>query len=65
MSAAATRRSRRRCTLTNHASKVTLIHRRDSLRCEKILEDRLLRNPKIETIWDSEVQTINGTSGFP
>ena len=51
--------------LTNHASKVTLIHRRDSLRCEKILEDRLLRNPKIETIWDSEVQTINGTSGFP
>lgn len=51
--------------LTNHASKVTLIHRRDSLRCEKILEDRLLQNPKIETIWDSEVQTINGTSGFP
>ena len=51
--------------LTNHASKVTLIHRRDSLRCEKILEDRLLQNPKIETIWDSEVQSINGTSGFP
>ena len=51
--------------LTNHASKVTLIHRRASLRCEKILEDRLLQNPKIETIWDSEVQTINGTSGFP
>jgi thioredoxin reductase (NADPH) len=51
--------------LTNHAAKVTLIHRRDSLRCEKILEDRLLQNPRIETIWDSEVQTINGTGGFP
>ena len=51
--------------LTNHASKVTLIHRRDELRCEKILEDRLLANPKIDTIWDTEVQTINGTSGFP
>ena len=51
--------------LTNHASKVTLIHRRDELRCEKILEGRLLANPKIDTIWDTEVQTINGTSGFP
>ncbi|MGB1155651.1 MAG: thioredoxin-disulfide reductase [Alphaproteobacteria bacterium] len=51
--------------LTNHASKVTLIHRRDELRCEKILENRLLSNPKIEVIWDTEVQTINGTSGFP
>ena len=51
--------------LTNHATKVTLIHRRDELRCEKILEDRLMANPKSETIWDTEVQTINGTSGFP
>ena len=51
--------------LTNHASKVYLIHRRDSLRCEKILENRLMANEKIETIWDSEVQSVNGTSGFP
>ncbi|MAV47574.1 MAG: thioredoxin-disulfide reductase [Alphaproteobacteria bacterium TMED89] len=51
--------------LTNHASKVYLIHRRDALRCEKILENRLLSNPKIETIWDTEVQTVNGTAGFP
>ena len=51
--------------LTNHASKVYLIHRRDELRCEKILENRLMANPKIETIWDTEVQSVNGTSGFP
>src|SRR6476659_10910723 len=41
--------------LTNHASKVTLIHRRDSLRAEKILQDRLFANPKISVIWDSEL----------
>jgi thioredoxin reductase (NADPH) len=47
--------------LTNHATKVTLIHRRDTLRAEKILQDRLFRNPKIQVIWDSVVDEIVGT----
>jgi thioredoxin reductase (NADPH) len=47
--------------LTNFASKVTLIHRRDSLRAEKIMQDRLFKNPKIEMIWDSEVTEVKGT----
>ena len=46
--------------LTNHATKVTLIHRRDELRAEKIMQDRLFRNPKIEVIWDSVVEEILG-----
>ncbi|NHF71677.1 thioredoxin-disulfide reductase [Paracoccus xiamenensis] len=46
--------------LTNFASKVTLIHRRDELRAEKILQQRLLKNPKIECIWDSEVLEVLG-----
>ena len=46
--------------LTNHASKVTLVHRRDSLRSEKILQDRLLKHPKIEIVWDSVVDEILG-----
>ena len=41
--------------LTNHSHDVTLIHRRDSLRSEKILQDRLFANPHIKIIWDSEV----------
>ena len=47
--------------LTNFASKVTLIHRRDSLRAEKIMQDRLFKNPKIAVVWDSEVTEILGT----
>ncbi len=47
--------------LTNFASKVTLIHRRDSLRSEKILQDRLFKNPKIEVIWDSVPEEVLGT----
>lgn len=47
--------------LTNFASKVTLIHRRDSLRAEKIMQDRLFKNPKISVIWDSEVTEVLGT----
>jgi thioredoxin reductase (NADPH) len=46
--------------LTNHARRVTLVHRRDALRAEKILQDRLFRNPKIEMIWDSVVDDILG-----
>ncbi len=48
--------------LTNFASKVTLVHRRDSLRCERILEDRLLRNPKVEVLWDHEIVEVEGTT---
>jgi len=46
--------------LTNHATKVTLIHRRESLRAEKILQERLFRNPKINVVWDSVVEEIVG-----
>jgi thioredoxin reductase (NADPH) len=41
--------------MTNHSHDVTLIHRRDSLRAEKILQDRLFANPAIKIVWDSEV----------
>lgn len=47
--------------LTNFASKVTLVHRRDSLRAEKVLQDRLFRHPKVEIIWNQEVAEITGT----
>ena len=47
--------------LTNFANKVTLIHRRDQLRAEKILQDRLFRNSKIDTVWDSVVEEILGS----
>ena len=46
--------------LTHHAEKVTLVHRRDSLRAEKILQNRLFANPKIEVIWNSSVKEIVG-----
>ena len=51
--------------LTNHAAKVTLVHRRNSLRAEKIMQDRLFRNPKIDVIWDSAVAEILGTDDPP
>lgn len=47
--------------LTNFASKVTLIHRRDSLRADKTLQERLFANPKIEVIWDSVVTEFVGS----
>ena len=47
--------------LTNFASKVTLIHRRDELRGEKILQDRLFKNPKVEVLWKHEVEEVTGT----
>ena len=46
--------------LTNFASKVTVIHRRDALRAEKILQDRLFKNPKIEVLWDHVVDDVLG-----
>ena len=49
--------------LTNFASKVTLIHRRDSLRAEKIMQDRLFKHPKIEILWNHEVTEVIGTEG--
>ena len=50
--------------LTHHAEKVTLIHRRANLRAEKILQDRLFAHPKIDVIWNSQVQEIVG-GGLP
>jgi thioredoxin reductase (NADPH) len=46
--------------LTNHSHDVTLIHRRDSLRAEKILQDRLFANPAIKVIWNHEVAEFVG-----
>jgi len=46
--------------LTNHASKVTLIHRRDAFRGEKILQDRISSHDKIKVVWDSVVEMIIG-----
>ncbi|MGR1581842.1 thioredoxin-disulfide reductase [Thalassobius sp. S69A] len=46
--------------LTNFASKVTLIHRRDELRAEKILIDRLMKNEKIEPLWDHVLEDVLG-----
>ena len=51
--------------LTNHASRVTLVHRRDALRAEKILQDRLFRNDKIEILWDHVLAEIEGESEPP
>jgi thioredoxin reductase (NADPH) len=46
--------------LTNHARRVTLVHRRDALRAEKILQARLFRHPKIDIIWNTVVEEILG-----
>ncbi|MEP6011519.1 MAG: FAD-dependent oxidoreductase, partial [Parasphingorhabdus sp.] len=46
--------------MTNHSDDVTLIHRRDSLRAEKILQDRLFANPKISVLWNHNVERFVG-----
>jgi thioredoxin reductase (NADPH) len=46
--------------LTHHAEKVTLVHRRDTLRAEKILQDRLFAHPKIDVVWNATVKRIAG-----
>ena len=46
--------------LTSFASKVTLVHRRDELRAEKILQERLLAHPKIEIVWDHAIDEVLG-----
>jgi thioredoxin reductase (NADPH) len=51
--------------LSGIASKVTLVHRRDSLRAEKIAQDRLFANPKVAVKWDSAIDEILGTSNPP
>jgi len=49
--------------LTHHATKVTLVHRRDHLRAEKIMQDRLFANPKVSVVWDSAIDEILGEGG--
>ena len=51
--------------LTGFASKVTLIHRRDSLRAENILQQRLFAHPKVEVVWDSALEEVLGTASPP
>ncbi|MFS2318433.1 thioredoxin-disulfide reductase [Maricaulis sp. D1M11] len=46
--------------LTNFASKVTLVHRRDSLRAEKVMQERLLKHEKVDVVWDSVVEEVLG-----
>ena len=51
--------------LTNFASKVTVIHRRDSFRAERIMQDRLFRNPKVQVLWNHEVTEVLGKDDPP
>ncbi len=49
--------------LTNFASQVTIVHRRDHFRAERILQERLFKHPKIKVVWDSAIDEICGTQG--
>ena len=48
--------------LTNFAERVTVVHRRDSFRAEKIMQERLFRNPKIQVVWDHVVDEVLGVA---
>ncbi len=48
--------------LTKHAARVTVIHRRDSLRASKVMQERARKNPKIDFIWDTTVAEVVGTN---
>ncbi len=49
--------------LTRFADTVTIVHRRDAFRASKIMQERILKNPKIHVIWNSEVADILGRDG--
>ncbi|MEZ5792821.1 MAG: thioredoxin-disulfide reductase [Nitratireductor sp.] len=51
--------------LSNLASKVTVVHRRDSFRSEKILAERLFAKPNVEIMWDSALEEVTGNEGMP
>lgn len=51
--------------LSNLAAKVTLVHRRDELRAERILQDRLFAKPNVEILWDTVLDEVVGETGFP
>jgi thioredoxin reductase (NADPH) len=51
--------------LTHHADKVTVVHRRDTFRAERVMQHRLFNHPKIEVIWNSAVDEVLGKDGFP
>jgi thioredoxin reductase (NADPH) len=51
--------------LTNFASKVTLVHRRGTLRAEKILQERLFRHPKVEVVWNHALEEVTGSESPP
>ncbi|MBS1166218.1 MAG: Glucosaminate ammonia-lyase [Proteobacteria bacterium] len=51
--------------LTHHADKVTVVHRREAFRAERVMQHRLFNHPKIEVIWNSVVDEVLGKEGFP
>jgi thioredoxin reductase (NADPH) len=51
--------------LSQIASKVTVVHRRDAFRAERILQERLFRQPNIEVVWNSVLDEVVGKGGFP
>jgi thioredoxin reductase (NADPH) len=51
--------------LSHLASKVTVVHRRDSFKAERILQERLFKNPKVEIVWDSAIEEICGDENPP